>query len=84
MSDRYYAQMKCNLPTWSENMDMNAKVTDSAFAFYSEPHNGISDVSVRRMGGCIDSVLISTIRPLTDDEMQAVFELVANFVGVTP
>lgn len=84
MSDRYYVQMKCNHPTWSENMDMNAKVTDSAFAFYSEPHNGISDVSVRRMGGGIGSVLVSTIRPLTDDEMQAVFELVAKMVGVTP
>lgn len=84
MIDRYYVQMKCNLPTWSENMDMNAKVTDSAFAIYSEPHNGISDVSVRRMGGCIDTVLVSTIRPLTDDEMQAVFEMVAKMVGGTP
>ena len=83
MSDRYYVQMKCRKPTWSENMDMNAKVTDIAVEFYSEPHNGVSDVSVRRIGGGIDSVLISTIRPLTDDEMQAVFEMVARFVGVT-
>lgn len=84
MSDRYYVQMKCRKPTWSENMDMNAKVTDIAVEFYSEPHNGISDVSVRRMGGCIDSLLVNTIRPLTDDEMQEVFEMIAKMVAVTP
>lgn len=85
MSDRYYVQMRCDLPPiLSENMDMNAKIKDSAWAFYTEPHNGISDVNVRRIGGGIDSVLISTIRPLTDDEMQAVFEMVAKMVGVTP
>ena len=83
MSDRYYAQMQCDPIKWSANMDMNAKVKDSAFAFCTEPHNGISDVSVRRIGGGIDSVLISTIRPLTDEEMQAVFEMVAKMVGVS-
>ena len=82
MSDRYYVQMKCRKPTWSENMDMNAKVTDIAVEFYSEPHNGISDVSVRRICGGIGSVLISTIRPLTDEEMQTVFAMVAKMVGV--
>ena len=58
-------------------------MNDSTWAFYTEPYNGISDVNVRRMGGGINTVLVSTIRPLTDDEMQAVFEMVAKMVAVT-
>lgn len=56
----------------------------SVWAYQTALHDGITDVCVRRMGGCIDSVMISTSRALTDEEMKAVFELVANFVGVTP